>query len=521
MLNKKLILENAIRFGFINELKKSNKNQKMIDYAIELGFAIDHGDEAIFPWNKTGNPVYETWLLNQLKDQQHSRKGLRNGAEDNKTLEKFISEFERLKKQKQISGVDINQLDFSGVKKIVDDNEDKISRKALERGEIESEASAGYEMVIFKGVGDAEDVAQIGEETDWCTAKIETAESHLAKGAIYIIFKNNEPYAQLHVETQQYMDVNDSPIDSEMWQELRQNIPALNKLVKSLKIYEGYSDKESKEASTRITKHIGDDGDYSIYQITSDKELGVLDKFGWGSISDDKSGKGDYLIYKSNKPFLYLYTKVKQITSYVSAMNMSEKLTNARQESKIIDEIVLREGFYRSMTGEEVYNWLENNPVVEHKLDLRNREDIIKLPENLRHIGGELNLENTPIKKLPDSLEYVGGSLNIMKTEINELPEKLKYIGGGIKKSAGMDYIKKLPDNLEHYGHALWLKYFFEIEKLPNSLKHVGGNLNLVAVDIDKLPDNLEYVGGNLDIRMTNIKKLPKKLVVKGKTYRD
>lgn len=244
MIDKKLILENAIRFGFVNELKKSNKNQKMIDYAVKLGFAIDQGDEAIFPWNKTGDPTYETWLLNQLKNPNHAQKGLVNFQEDGDKLEEFISEFDRLKKQKQISGVDINQLDFSGVKKIVSDNESKVSRKSLERGDVDTKAKTGYELKIFKSVDDAKEVARIGQETKWCTKYWDTAESHLSKGAIYIIFKNGKPYAQLHVETQQYMNKLDSPIKPEMWQELRENIPFINQLVKRMDIKEAMTKQE-------------------------------------------------------------------------------------------------------------------------------------------------------------------------------------------------------------------------------------------------------------------------------------
>ena len=71
------------------------------------------------------------------------------------------------------------------------------------------------------------------------------------------------------------------------------------------------------------------------------------------------------------------------------------------------------------------------NIKVKGNLDLHNRTDITKLPDNLR-VEGYLDLRGTPITKLPDNLS-VGGSLEIRRTRVKELPKSLKVKGQILK----------------------------------------------------------------------------------------
>lgn len=431
MINKKIILENAIRFGFVNELKKSNKNQKMIDYAVKLGFAVDKGDEAEFPWNKTGDPTYETWLLNQLKVPNHSMKGLRNGSEDNPTLERFISEFDRLKKQRQITGVDINQLDFSQVKKIVNDNEQKISRKALERGDVETKTKSGYELKIFKDESDADEVVQIGLGTDWCTNKIGTAKSFLRDGAIYIIFKDDEPYVQMHVETQQYMDVNDSPIKSETWKELRQNIPFINQLVTRMKIVKGMNHNE-------IMNYIG-----------QDRKFVGLDLQG-----TDVQSLPDNL----------------DITTTLDISNTAVKELPKGLKASILD--------------------MEDTPIKSLPSDLQvntlmaSNSELEEIPNNLNKFEYDLIVDNTKIKKLPDNLK-VGEMLDVsgLKLEITSPFYAYEFIA----YKSEIVFKEKLIVKREAAITNSKVKF--------SAGTVIGGNLNLQDSTLESFPDDLNVIG--------------------------
>ena len=51
---------------------------------------------------------------------------------------------------------------------------------------------------------------------------------------------------------------------------------------------------------------------------------------------------------------------------------------------------------------------------------------IKSLPNNLKHVGGNLWLTGTPIKSLPPNLKHVGGNLYLTNTPITSLPAGLK-----------------------------------------------------------------------------------------------
>ena len=56
--------------------------------------------------------------------------------------------------------------------------------------------------------------------------------------------------------------------------------------------------------------------------------------------------------------------------------------------------------------------------------------DIIELPDNLRVVGGYLDLYKSKIKKLPDNLIVIG-FLDLTYTAIEELPDNLR-VGGDL-----------------------------------------------------------------------------------------
>ena len=83
---------------------------------------------------------------------------------------------------------------------------------------------------------------------------------------------------------------------------------------------------------------------------------------------------------------------------------------------------------------------------------------------------GYLDLSDSPIERLPDNLKHVGGSLDLSYTKITSLPNNL-HVGDSL--SLDQTPITSLPDNL-----------------------HVGGYLDLANTPITSLPNNLHVDDG-------------------------
>ena len=329
---------------------------------IELGFAIVENDQIVHHWNQTGDPTYDTWLTRQLKDESHAQKGLVNFEEDGDKLIHYINEFHRLKRQRQIRGVDINQLDFPGLKDVVEKNKTKISRKALERGKVDLTSSGDYQIHIYKSVNDAAKIVKHGKGTRWCTKNTNVARSYLQKGAMYVITKRGKSFAQLHVETQQYMDVYDSPINPEMWQELRENIPFINQLVNRMEILKAMTADEIYSWIERQGPHI--EGDLDLYGTKITKLPDSLVSIG-----------GDFDI------------RCTQIT-------------------KLPDSLVSVGGDF-DLRWTEIVQLPDSLVSVGGSFDLEGTK-IAKLPDSLKYVGNYLDLRKTKITKLPDSLFVKG-----------------------------------------------------------------------------------------------------------------
>ena len=94
---------------------------------------------------------------------------------------------------------------------------------------------------------------------------------------------------------------------------------------------------------------------------------------------------------------------------------------------------------------------------------------------------GDLYLYDIPIKSLPNNLKKVGGNLDLSYTPITSLPADLT-VGGNLDLS------------------------YTPIKSLPNNLKKVGGHLYIDNTPITLLPAGLK-VGGDLWVDNTPIAK--------------
>lgn len=198
MINKKLILENAIRFGFVSEMTEQkaklllgNDSERLIKLGIDKGVIIKNGDKLDFPADPTGK--YEAWILRQLQTRAI------HGKEDNEILKAELEKFSELKKRRIISGVDINTIDYKELKNILKQHADKTTvreERALNKYQ-------GAKLIISKGeydvykISDANTCVKLAKGTSWCVAGEEWAAKYTSKNPLYLITKNGSRFALL------------------------------------------------------------------------------------------------------------------------------------------------------------------------------------------------------------------------------------------------------------------------------------------------------------------------------------
>jgi len=124
---------------------------------------------------------------------------------------------------------------------------------------------------------------------------------------------------------------------------------------------------------------------------------------------------------------------------------------------------------------------------------------IIKLPDNLIKVGGDLDLGNSQIQSL-NNLQRIEGYLDLGGAPIQSLGN-LKFIGENLYLFNSP--IKSL-DNLQIIKGSLYL-WGSKIESLGN-LRKVGEDLDLENNSIKSL-GNLKMVGGNLRLKNTPFSK--------------
>jgi hypothetical protein len=165
-----------------------------------------------------------------------------------------------------------------------------------------------------------------------------------------------------------------------------------------------------------------------------------------------------------------------------------------------------REKNYNIVIQKQLQHYIANGS----KGDLfLNKMPIKYLPDNLKTVGGNLDLRGSKIVKLPDNLT-VNGDLDLKFSEITELPENLTVNGF---LSISLTNIQRIPESLVIKSHLLAKTLL--LESFPNNLK-VGGVIMLDDTHFKNgLPDNLT-VNTDFDLISTNLTKLPENLTVNG-----
>ena len=152
------------------------------------------------PTGKKGK--YAPWILKQKK----------RGA-DLSTVGDALNDFSRLSKIKGFEGSpNINSYNsLDELLTVISNNKDLQSKT----GEFKEKQRTGAEMLGKEGslavirISNPESAAKLCRKTEWCVKDPKYSKNYLKKGPLYMVTKDNKPYALIHLETTSAKDVAD------------------------------------------------------------------------------------------------------------------------------------------------------------------------------------------------------------------------------------------------------------------------------------------------------------------------
>lgn len=180
----------------ISEERRNHLIEKMQATPSEIALA-----ESMDPADGT----YTEWVL----------KNIRKGTileEDKAKIHSLLDKFKRLKNSpafKENHSADINRYDpstlFMALEKFGDSKKQDVK-------DLKSKGREGAQIVfqedkwaVYK-VSSAREAVILGSGTNWCTTQQGTAQGYLNDGPLWIFYKDGAPYAQLHIESNQFMN---------------------------------------------------------------------------------------------------------------------------------------------------------------------------------------------------------------------------------------------------------------------------------------------------------------------------
>jgi hypothetical protein len=195
----------------------------------------------------TEKKIYLHWLVRQVK-----QKAIRL-PEDHERVNEVLKTFDKLKRQ--FPEKDINRYTFHELEAKADQLKgvDVRSKRSIEKEIKAKGAKKVYELgdmyVMEITTPEAAEIYSLG--TKWCTSNRETAVEYLDQGPLYVFIKDGEKLAQLHLQSEQLMDVTDQPMepDASMKAFIRQ-MPTKSieeKIGKATYLRERLSNEEEKE----------------------------------------------------------------------------------------------------------------------------------------------------------------------------------------------------------------------------------------------------------------------------------
>jgi len=219
----KLIIKKLLREGLINEITIKDAWTKF--YSDVNKFPVLNGDESLFQklnnvYPRKGdnfNKGYFTWLYNLLKINKLKEEDFYKAKEYlmlfNKFINKIPSEFRDINRFKNLNDLyDVVKEFEGGDETMATSNSDEI--RQIKKNEIDKVFENSNWLIMIPKTERAS--CLIGKGTKWCTAADESNnmfDNYNSDGPLYVMVnKDNNKKYQLHFESNQLMDENDSPI---------------------------------------------------------------------------------------------------------------------------------------------------------------------------------------------------------------------------------------------------------------------------------------------------------------------
>ena len=154
---------------------------------------------------------YSEWLVRQWKN------NTARFPEDNENLTKNLTLFNQ--KKSKLDNKDINSYTPGSLARVLDQQFGltKSERKNARSGGMQ--LPPGAELIIDDGkyqvvkITTPEASSLLCSGTEWCVANKETAKEYLTQGPIYLFYMGGERKYLVQIESDQFMDVYDEPVD--------------------------------------------------------------------------------------------------------------------------------------------------------------------------------------------------------------------------------------------------------------------------------------------------------------------
>jgi hypothetical protein len=319
-----------------NQYKKIYKQDNDEDFNSKVNLATEA--------DPTPNKKYINWIFRELLNKRV------NLPEDTPILKQQIELFDKSKPALKRAGkkIDIDKYTRPELYQTLDKLEDNRSGRQIadQNKEGAEKLYQDKEWTIVK-LTSKDACPYYAKGTKWCTSSPETASQYLSMGPIFTILRNGKAYAQLHIESGQFMDPQDAPIPpSQIPEELKTIVSdvLLNKI-----------DNEKKNKASKL---IG----------IREKVITYPNGFWWGKLPEDENENIEYsLLSPDNKTQLNVITR-----TYIIVRVDNTKAQEIRKElDRLLHTVDYDEDNFRSKK-QAIAN--ENNRYDNYLVDLIAKE---------------------------------------------------------------------------------------------------------------------------------------------------
>ena len=382
---------------------------------------------------------------------------------------------------------------------------------------------------------------------NWCTKSL-NAEPYLSQGDFHVYLENGNPKLGVRFVGDEVAEIqgqrNNSKIPLKYFDTFMEYQKKCNMKLSYRAENEVQQVKSTKVELQKVKEKLGS----ALELKTIDDAIKIFDYFGIkAEKQDDKLIISTYRQPDENCQFDYDDLKIDEnkLLQHVTEIkgdayfrnSLATELTNLKSigggaffHNSNIQRADALEYVGKNLVVDEKLKSLRSLTTIKGNADFLNTGDINL--ENLKVVGGDLEMHNSKIKKL-DKLETIGQDADFAGSIVEELPN-LKSIGRNAifwpskirnlskLETIGRDanFYKSEDVNLENLVSIGRYANFTnsKVTALPK-LREIGGNCEFMESSISDL-NNLEYLGGYSNFKgVKNLKGLPKLREVNGDFY--